>query len=243
MNRNLAAYPIKPPPSVDQLITDDGEPMESELHREQMQLLIESLKLAWQGRDDFYVAGNMGLYFSQTQAKNNDFRAPDFFVVLNTTRRVRKAWVVWEEEGHTPDVVIELLSPSTEDVDRGTKKRIYERLLKVSEYFLYDPESGALEGYQLDPPRGQYVKKKADARGWLQCERLGLWLAKRRCTLYQREEEWLHFFDAQGDPLMHPAELVERAQARAEAEKERAEAAEQRIAELLAKAHAAGVEL
>ena len=40
----------------------------------------------------------MFLYFSKTQAKNNDFRGPDVFVVMNTSRRERKSWVVWEED-------------------------------------------------------------------------------------------------------------------------------------------------
>ena len=55
-----------------------------------------------------FVGANMFLYFSQTQAKKNDFRGPDVFVVMDTTRRERKSWVVWEEDGRVPDVVIEL---------------------------------------------------------------------------------------------------------------------------------------
>jgi hypothetical protein len=39
-----------------------------------------------------------------------------------------------------------LLSATTEKVDRGDKMRIYARLLKVGEYFLFDPFSGVFEG-------------------------------------------------------------------------------------------------
>jgi Uma2 family endonuclease len=80
------------PPSPDELVYDDGEPIESARHRQQMTVLIESLEYAWQDRTDFYVGGNMFLYFSEIQAKKNDFRGPDVFVVMNTTRRDRRAW-------------------------------------------------------------------------------------------------------------------------------------------------------
>src|SRR5687768_1123220 len=102
----LANYPASPPRGED-LFYDDGEPMESARHRMQMNLLIDSLFHAWRDRDDFYAGGNMFLYFSETQKKKNDFRGPDVFVVLHTTRRDRKSWVVWEEDGRTLDVVIE----------------------------------------------------------------------------------------------------------------------------------------
>ncbi|WP_437604602.1 hypothetical protein WMF20_25545 [Sorangium sp. So ce834] len=33
-------------------------------------------------REDVYVSGNVAIYFSELQAKKNDFRGPDVFVVL-----------------------------------------------------------------------------------------------------------------------------------------------------------------
>src|SRR5262245_22905109 len=140
------------PPSSNELVLDPGEPMESDQHLRQMMVLIESLEYAWRDRTDFYVGGNTAIYFSETQAKRNDFRAPDVFVVTDTTRRQRLVWVVWEEGGKTPDVIIELLSESTAHIDRGEKMRVYGRVLKVSEYFLFDPLSGVLEGYDLKAP-------------------------------------------------------------------------------------------
>ena len=106
--------------------------METERHAKQQAILLSSLELAWDDRRDFYVGGNMFVYYSELQTKKNDFRGPDLFVVLNTTHRERKSWVVWGEDGRTPDVVIELLSETTEDVDRGEKMRIYANLLRVT---------------------------------------------------------------------------------------------------------------
>ena len=61
-------------PTQDYLPYDDGEPMESERHLYQMMLLIETLKQHWAGRDDFFIGGNMAVYFSSEQVKKKDFR-------------------------------------------------------------------------------------------------------------------------------------------------------------------------
>jgi len=215
-------YP-RPPPSSATLVCDDGEPMESARHHQQMTVLIESLEFAWRERSDFYVGGNMFLYFSEVQVKNNDFRGPDVFVVTNTTRRERRAWVVWEEDGKAPDVIIELLSNSTEAVDRGEKMRIYSRSLKVGEYFLYDPFSHVFEGYDLDPRRQTYVPKAPLPSGQLRCEQLGLLLGKARGTLYAVTTDWLRWFDTEGRLLPMPSEQANAEQARADIAERRAD--------------------
>jgi Uma2 family endonuclease len=192
-------FGVTPPPRGEDLPCDDGEPMETPRHREQMVLLINSLKQAWEHRDDFYVGGNEFVYFSQLQAKHNDFRGPDVYVVLDALKKKeRKSWVVWEEDGRTPDVIIELLSPSSEATDRGDKMRIYARLLRVAECFLFDPWDGRLEGYELDSSRGSYERMEADDNGWLRSERLGLRLGKVRSTHAGVEADWLRWIDQQG---------------------------------------------
>jgi Uma2 family endonuclease len=220
-------YPRRPP-SIDQLVTSDGEPMETARHFQQMSLLIDSLEFGWQDRDDFYVGGNMFLYFCETQSRRNDFRGPDVFVVTNTTRRERRAWVVWEEDGQAPDVIIELLSDTTEHIDRGEKMRIYSRVLRVAEYFLFDPFSKVLEGYELDPLHASYVRKPTDDLGRLRCERLGLHLATVRGKLHGVETEWLRWLDADGNVLPTSFEAAVVAVSRADAETERANAATER---------------
>jgi Uma2 family endonuclease len=186
-----------------------------------MIVLIESLEHAWQGRDDFYVGGNMFLYFSETQARHNDFHGPDVFVVMNTDRRERRAWVVWEENGQVPDVIIELLSDKTEHVDRGEKMRVYARL-KVGEYFLFDPFSTVLDGYELDVLHGRYTKKLPNERGWLRCERLGLYLAAISSSLWKVEAPWLRWIDDQRSMLPMPSESAHAEAQRANAEAQRA---------------------
>ena len=139
------------PPRGEDLPWETDEPMDSKQHGDQMFLLVDTLDLAWKDRQDYYAAGNMAIFYSETQAKKNDFKGPDVFVVLGTEKKERESWVVWEEDGKTPDVVVEILSETTAKVDRGEKKRIYASLLKVSYYYLFDPSTAELEGFELDP--------------------------------------------------------------------------------------------
>jgi Uma2 family endonuclease len=203
--------------------------MESESHLLQMWLLIGSLRLAWKARQDFYVGGNMFIYFSETQAKKNDFRGPDVFVVLDTTQRVRRSWVVWEEEGRTPDVVIELTSPSTENTDRGNKMRIYSKVLKVAEYYLFDPLTVELEGYRLDPRSKTYLPMKPDEQGRLPCDQLGLMLSVVDGAFAGVTGPWLRWLTPEGMLLPHADELAEQEAERASALERELEALKQQL--------------
>ena len=212
MPQSMHSNPLPPrsPPRSETLIIGPGEPMESARHRQQMEVLVQSLDWAWRDRRDYYAAADMFLYFSETQARKNDFRGPDVMVVLGTDRHERRVWVVWEEDGKTPDVIIELLSESTEHVDRGEKMRIYAKL-KVGEYFLFDPWSGVFEGYMLDPLHGEYRRKDLDANGRAHCAQLGLWLGKAKSVLHGVEVDWLRWMDADGKVLPVPEESADEA--------------------------------
>lgn len=219
------------PPGEDELPWEDGVPMESPKHRKQMNVLIEALELAWADRDDFFVGGNMFLYFSELQTKHNDFRGPDFFVVLDTTRRDRKSWVVWQENGQTPDVVIELLSDSTRHEDLGPKKDIYARLLKVGHYYVFDPESGELHGFALRNDRHEYAPLEESASGRLPCPPLSLELGLHDRRYQGVGGPWLRWFTPEGELLLLGDERAEAERERAEAERERADALEARVRE------------
>ena len=70
------------PPTQDQLPWDDGVPMETQRHRLQMDLLIETLQ-PWQTqRQDGYVGGNRFLYYSLAQVRNRKLMGPDVFAVV-----------------------------------------------------------------------------------------------------------------------------------------------------------------
>jgi Uma2 family endonuclease len=217
------------PPRGDELPSSDGVPMESARHRAQMNVLIESLADLWADRHDFYVGGNMFVYFSELHAKT--FRGPDVFVVLETDKRPREKWYAWEEGGKLPDVVVELLSPSTAEVDRNEKRRIYERVWKLRVYVLYDPMTHALEGHVMGP-EGRFVPLAPDANGELPVEVLGLSLGLRAGDQYEEPGPFLRWIDRDGQTVPLGRERAERERERAERERERADAAERRLAEL-----------
>ncbi len=122
-------------------IYSDEPPLESDLHREQIDLLIRLIKWWWRDRQDFYATGNLTIYFSPNQKKSEEFRGPDFFVVLDAEKKDRKSWVVWQEDGKYPNVIIELLSNSTASVDKGLKKQIYQNTFRTPDYFWFDPNN------------------------------------------------------------------------------------------------------
>ena len=99
-------FGIIPVPAVE-LPTEDGEPLESSWHRSEINLLIESIRMQWRGRQDYYAGGNMFIYFNLQQARRSSYRGPDFFVALNVDGSYsRGAWVVWLEGGKYPDVIV-----------------------------------------------------------------------------------------------------------------------------------------
>jgi Uma2 family endonuclease len=220
-----------PPPT--DLIFDDGEPLESNRHRIAMNVLINSLDHTWRDRNDYFTGGNMFIYYSSAQVKNQDFRGPDFFVVLDVEAdSSRQGWVVWEEGGRYPDVIVELLSPSTAKVDRGAKKRLYERVFRTSDYFIYDPfDPDSLEGWHLDSARG-YQPITPDQRGWCWCETLGLWLGTWQGTFLRETAHWLRLYDSDNNLVLLPeedaAQLAEQAIQRADQEAQRANQETQR---------------
>lgn len=211
-----------------ELLETDGEKLETAWHRIVINLLLECLHNHLRGRDDYYANGNSFIYFSESQAKNLDYRGPDFFFVKNVERRLRPYWCVWQEGGKYPNVIIELASPSTIRVDRTTKKDIYEQTFRTPEYFLYDRQTERLDGWRLDD-HGVYRPLPLDERGWLWSEQLQLWLGVWEGTNRGDPERWLRFFDAQGGVVPSDEELKHREEERVLVEQERVRIEQERV--------------
>jgi len=227
-----SGWPVGVTPPPDNLIFEDGEPLESFWHRQAMNLLIELIQFLYAGRTDYFAGGNMFVYFSAQHVFNRDFRGPDVFLVKNVDGlRDRRGWVVWEEDGRYPDLIIELASPSTVDGDRTTKKDLYERTFRTPEYFLYDPATERLEGWRFDEHQ-RYSAISPEAQGRMWSEQLGVWLGTWRGRWHGPVESvWLRFYDANGQlvPLFDEA-----AQQQARKEKERADKLEAELTRLRA---------
>lgn len=187
---------------------ESNEPeMESSLHYAQLALLVSCLEWLWRGeRNDFFIGANLTIYFSRQQLKNRDFRGPDFFLVKATQKQPRKSWVVWEEDGKYPDLIIELLSESTADIDRTLKKDLYQERFRTHEYFWFSPDNLEFAGFRL---LGQnYQAIAPNQAGWLWSETLELYLG-----IYNGQ---LRYFNSQGELVPTPEEDAKQAQRRAE---------------------------
>ncbi|MDY7022564.1 MAG: Uma2 family endonuclease [Cyanobacteria bacterium J06592_8] len=207
-------------------------PLETELHLRQILLLIQMLEYLWQDRTDFYAFGNLTIYYSLEQKKSQDFRGPDFFVVLNTERKPRKSWVVWEEEGKYPNVIIELLSKSTANVDRTDKKKIYQDTFRTPEYFWFSPDTLEFQGFEII--QGKYQELQPNEQGYLWSQQLQLFLG-----IHQQQ---LRFFTPEGVLVPTPEESAKIAEERAitaeeiaENERQQRQAEQERSERLAAK--------
>lgn len=189
-------------PKID--LYSDEPPLETYLHLQQMMLLIKCLDWLWRDRQDFFAAGNLTIYYSPHQKKSEKFRGPDFFVVLGTERKPRKSWVVWEEEGKYPNIIIEILSPKTAKSDRGLKKQIYQDTFRTADYFWFDPDTLEFQGFQLI--QGQYQELQPNQEGRLWSQQLGLYLGIHNSQL--------RFFTDLGELVLTPEEVAERGQER-----------------------------
>ncbi len=217
----------------------DGEPLETNWHVDAIAFLKELVRVLFFGRTDFFVGGDMFIHFSTQRAFNRDFRGPDVFVVKEVDgTRDRLYWAIWEEDGHYPNLIIELLSPSTAVIDRTVKKDLYERTFRTPEYFLYDRITEELEGWRMGAD-GRYHAIEANEHGRMWSQELGVWLGTWR-GLYQGQLErvWLRFFTNDGEliPLFAEREQKEmlKEKQRAENEKQRAENAQAELDRLKA---------
>ena len=157
--------------------TSDGKPMaESDWHRILMVALIQTLE-AWFGEAPLvYVSGNLLVFYVPGNKRKHV--SPDVFVVKGVPKRQRPNYLIWEE-GRSLTIVIELTSSSTRKEDVGKKFKLYQDILKVGEYFLFDPHGDylkpPLQGYQL--VRGKYVPIQL-VNGRLPSKALGLHLER-----------------------------------------------------------------
>lgn len=225
-------------PDAAQLYSDEPE-MESSLHYLQLMQLVSSLEWLWRDRQDFFIGANLTIYFSRQQLKNRDFRGPDFFLVKGTDKCHRNSWVVWEEDGRYPDLIIELLSDSTAKTDRGLKKELYQNRFRTPEYFWFSPDSLEIEGFRL--VGNQYEAIAPSPQGWLWSGVLNLYLGV--------DQEQLRYFTATGNRVPTPQESAaveeqraEQEHQRAEQEHQQAEQERQRAERLVAQLRALGIE-
>jgi Uma2 family endonuclease len=182
--------------------TSDGKPMaETEIQWQIMVDLTETLQDRYADNPRVYVGSDLMMCYEE--GNKTKHVAPDVFVVFGVDKRPRRLnYIVWEE-GKAPDVVIEVTSKTTRKTDQTRKQELYRTVLKVGEYFLFDPTEDylrpSLQGYRLMGT--EYAPIEA-VGGRLSSELLGLELG--------RVGEELRFFDpATGERLPTRSERSE----------------------------------
>ncbi|MBD2292045.1 Uma2 family endonuclease [Anabaena sphaerica FACHB-251] len=212
-----------------------------EFHILQPQLLRETFFPSNFPENQVFVATDLNLYYDVHHPLW--YKRPDWFAVVGVSRlyeqqELRLSYVIWQE-GVNPFVVVEFISPGTEKEDLGktlrdanqppTKWEVYERVLRVPYYIIFDRYTDQLRAFQLQG--SSYSELEINQlRVWLNDIQLGLGLWQ---GVYQGiERQWLRWYDALGNWVLTPEE---RERKQGERERRRAE----RLAEQL---RALGVE-
>ena len=192
--------------------TSDGKPMaETDVHRDLMMDLIRTLEAHFAAEPMVYVSGNLMLFYEEGNKRKHI--SPDVFVVRGIAKGLRDYYLTWEE-GRGPDVAIELTSKSTRSEDVKKKMALYRDVLRIPEYFLFDPFRDYLkppmQGYRLVD--GQY-EPIAPVDGRLPSAVLGLHL--------ERDGSQLRLFQVNGPGrrLLTPREMIEAERGRADRER------------------------
>ena len=114
---------------------EQDEPLAGQDHRD----TIDSLSYPLRGRlagPHCYVAAELRVL--RDQYNHRDYREPDILVALGVADWVRPRYELWVEP-KAPDLVIEVLSPSSWVNKDLTEKRTWYRQVGVQEYVVLDP--------------------------------------------------------------------------------------------------------
>jgi len=195
------------------------DPQESglpdEFHIYQPQLLRETFQPPNYSADQVFTASDLNLYYDPRHPQW--YKRPDWFAVVGVSRLyeekdLRLSYVIWQE-GIAPLIAVELLSPTTEKEDLGktlrdvaqppTKWEVYEHILRIPYYFVFDRYTDSLQAFELTGNRYQALEVN-DSGVWIEDVEmsLGLWLG----TYQGINRLWLRWRDAVGNWIPTPVE-------------------------------------
>lgn len=193
-------------PSAEELPDSDDTPVDNELQNLIPNLLDGLLALIWKERNDWFFGVDMGIYYDPDQPP----LIPDGFLSLGVERifdeDLRLGYVLWEENGIIPILMLEVIS-EIPNGDYSKKKKQYAQL-GVLYYVIYTPRrrrKERLEVYRLE--NGKYVLQHGNPV-WL--PEIGLGIGRERGTYTARTREWLYWYDNAGKRIPTAEERAER---------------------------------
>lgn len=213
-------------PCVDDLVTENGAPVDNVFSEKQMRLLTEPLYSSWKTDRPFVAFANVGLFY----AAGTPAIVPDVLLSVdvrlpeNLFPKISRSYFVWAY-GKPPEVAIEIVS-NRQGGEDSDKLSLYQSV-RVGNYFIYDPEfhlsKAALRAFRL---RGSaYEEINGDS---FMIEELGLGLQVWTGRFEDTDSRWLRWCDAAGALIPTGAQRADLSDQRAEAEAQRAEAEAQR---------------
>jgi Uma2 family endonuclease len=194
-----------------------------EFHSWQSQLLRETFQPPNWNRDEVFSAMDLNLYYDVTHP--NWYKRPDWFAVVGVPRlyegrEPRLSYVRWQERVD-PLIVVELLSPGTEEEDLGqtarqfgkppTKWQVYEQILRVPYYVVFNRYTDELQVFQLV---GDGYQSAELTEGRLLIPRIELSLGLWRVSYENLDRLWLRWMTLNGDLILTASERAERLAAR-----------------------------
>lgn len=230
---------------------DPEEPgLPDEFHALQPDLLSATLYLP-DDKDNYFTGTDLNLYYDVKHPQW--YKRPDWFLSIGVPRLyeqrdMRLSYVVWQE-GVSPFVAVELLSPGTDKEDLGetestsggppTKWDVYEKNLRIPYYIIFDRYTDQLRAFHITAGRYEPIPL-AENKIWIPKLKLGIgtWQGSYKGI----ERLWLRWYGASGQWLPAPEERAEAETKRAEAEMQRAETAEAKLAALEARLRAQGID-
>ena len=241
MTQSLKPTVLPPPfPDHTQLPESDGTFVKNFQEHPQSLILTDSIGQVLQQihPDGQYAIGqDCGINWRETDPPEKGAEAPDWFYVPNVPPyldgEIRRFYVLWREF-IAPLIALEFASGDGEEerdqtplsrypeneATRPGKFWVYERIMRIAYYGIYEIKTGKLEVYNL--VNGFYRAMNSNERGHYPIEPLGVELGLWEGTYQNQTQLWLRWWDWQGSLLLIGNE-------RAELERERAEQAEQAL--------------
>ena len=234
-----------PPPFPDhtQLPESDGTFVKNFQEHPQSILLTDSIGPVLENihPDGQYAIGqDCGIYWRETDPPEKGAEAPDWFYVPNVPPKldgkIRRSYVLWREF-IAPLIALEFASgngdeerdrtplPRTGEKTKPGKFWVYEQIIRIPYYGIYEINNGKLEVYAHQ--NGYYQKMSPNDREHYPILPLGIELGLWRGRYQNQDQLWLRWWDSEGNLLLIGDERAEREKQRAEREKQRAERAEQ----------------
>lgn len=184
--------------------------------------LTESLEIAGRLPENAITSTNYGI--CATMNGKIVIKAPDWAYVpsIGVAREEVKRSYTPQLQGDMPVIVMEFIS-DTDGTEYSIKPThppgkwfFYERILKVPNYVILEPDTGNLEVYRLLHDPGQYVLQAPDEnnRHWI--AEMNLYLGLWQGTRGNRTGYWLRWWDEEGHLLLWGSELAEQERQRAE---------------------------